>query len=161
VKYFSYLVPNYSIEANVFIGQRVNNLYLDAAGNKIASGYAKSEVTYYYTTNNGMSYTAAHNVNYADFGGSLFVEGTTPGTYVANTDATPQDGTAYYYYDSVNDKYIYCVILPQQVNGWSIQDTAADKVACGATETAIVGQTYFDKYVKNNGEYYTKVIKVQ
>ncbi|WP_294744728.1 hypothetical protein [uncultured Prevotella sp.] len=161
VKYFSYIVPNYSIEANVFIGQGVNNLYLDAAGNTIASGYAKSEVTYYYTTNNGMSYTAAHNVNYADFGGSLFVEGTTPGTYVANTDATPQDGTAYYYYDSVNDKYIYCVILPQQVKGWFIQDTTAAKVACGATETAIVGQTYFDKYTKNDGEYYVKVIKVQ
>jgi hypothetical protein len=137
----------------------VNNLYLDAAGNTIASGYAKSHVTYYYTTDHGLHYTAAHNVNYADFGSSLFVEGTTPGTYVANTDATPQDGTAYYYYDGAN--YIYCVILPQQVKGWFIQDTTAVKVACGDTEAAIVGQTYFDKYVKNNGEYYTKVIKVQ
>jgi hypothetical protein len=37
----------------------------------------------------------------------------------------------------------------------------SDKVACGATETAIDGQTYFDMFTKNDGEYYAKVIKVQ
>ena len=160
VKYFSFLNPNYSLET-AFIGQGVSNLYLDPAGNTIASGYAVTGTTYYYTDNHGMTYKAAHNVNYAEFGGTLFVEGTTPGTYVANTDATPQDGTAYYYYDSDSGKYIYCVILPQQVKNWYVLNTAGDKVACGDTEQAIVGQTYFDKYVKNDGEYYVKVIKVQ
>lgn len=142
-----------------FIGQGVGNLYLDAAGNTIASGYAKSEVTYYYTTDNGMHYTAAHNVNYADFGSSLFVWDSGTSAYVANSDATPQNGTAYYYYDGAN--YIYCVILPQQTKTWYELDEAAAKVACGATETAINGQTYFDKYTQNNGVYYTKIIKVQ
>ena len=160
VKYFSYDGSKYSLEANVFIGQGVNNLYLDAAGNTIASGYAKSDVTYYYTTNNGMTYKAAHKVRYEDFEGAVLF--TFDGTsYNAKSDATPQDGTAYYYQESDGVTYTYCVILPKQVNGWFVLDTAADKVACGATETAILGQTYFDKYVKNNGEYYTKVIKVQ
>ena len=158
VKYFALAAGVYSMQTP-FIGQGVSNLYLDAAGNTIASGYAKSEVTYYYTTNNGMSYTAAHNVNYADFDNTLFVEGATPGTYVANSDATPQNGTAYYYYDGAN--YIYCVILPQQTKTWYELDETAAKVACASGEKAITGQTYFDKYIQNNGVYYTKVIKVQ
>ena len=159
VKYF----PDNTATAgmlSVFVGQGVGNLYLDAAGNDIASGYAVTGTTYYYTTDNGMTYKAAHNVTYASFDNTLFVEGSTPGTYVANTDATPQDGTAYYYYDSVNDKYIYCVILPEQTDGKYVIDTTAAKIACGAT-TAVNGMTYFDKYTQNNGVYYTKVIKVQ
>jgi hypothetical protein len=106
-----------------------------------------------------MTYTAAHPVAYASFDNTLFVEGATPGSYVANTDATPQNGTAYYYHDTVNDKYIYCVILPQQTTGWFELDTTKYVVADEAAK--VVGQTYFDKYVKNDGEYYTKVIKVQ
>ena len=160
VKYFSNNGSKYSLEANVFNGQGVNNLYLDAAGNTIASGYAKSDVTYYYTPNHGMSYKAAHKVRYEDFEDAVLF--TFDGTnYNAKTDATPQDGTAYYYQESDGVTYTYCVILPKQVNGWFVLNTTADKVACGDTETAIDGQTYFDKYVKNNGEYYTKVIKVQ
>ena len=149
----------------VFYGQTVSNLYLDDQGTTIASGYAVTGTTYYYTVNGGQSYTAAHNVNYADFNGSLFVEGTTPGTYVANTDNTPQDGTAYYYKNG-ND-YIYCVILPQQTNGTTqlkVFKNPSDqlaRVACGDSDVAYEGWEYFDKYTKNDGEYYTKVIKVQ
>lgn len=151
----------------VFLGQTVNNLYLDEAGT-IASGYAVTGTTYYYTTNNGMSYQAAHNVNYADFDGTLFVEGSTPGEFDPNPDATPQDGTAYYYYDTVSGKYIYCVILPQQTNDGTTQlkifktpGNSNSRVACAADDVAYEGWEYFDKYTKNNGEYYTKVIKVQ
>lgn len=159
VKYF----PNNTATAgtqNVFIGQGVGNLYLDNAGNNIASGYAVTGTTYYYTIDNGMTYKAAHNVAYASFGNTLFVE-STPGTYVANTDATPQDGTAYYYYDTEINKYIYCVILPERTDGKYVIDETAAKVACGSTDTAVKGMTYFDKYTQNNGVYYTKVIKVQ
>lgn len=158
VKYFAVSAGVYTMQT-AFIGQGVGNLYLDDAGNTIASGYAVTGTTYYYTTDNGMTYTAAHNVNYADFDNTLYVEGTTPGTYVANTDATPQNGTAYYYHDTVNDKYIYCVILPQQTTGWFELDTT--KYVVADEDAKVVGQTYFDKYVKNDGEYYTKVIKVQ
>lgn len=156
VKYFALAAGVYTMQTP-FIGQGVNNLYLDAAGNTIASGYAVTGTTYYYTTDNGMHYTAAHNVNYADFDNTLFKYNGT--SYVTNDDAAPVDGTAYYYYDSVNDKYIYCVILPQQTKTWYELDTNTYVVADEAA--AVVGQTYFDKYTKNDGEYYTKIIKVQ
>lgn len=165
VKYFSVAGGVYTMET-AFIGQGVGNLYLDAAGNQIASGYAVTGTTYYYTVDHGMTYKAAHNVAYADFG-----SGTGTGTnlytfdgtnYTAKTDATPVDGTAYYQKTTdpaLGDIYTYCVILPQQTTGWKELDTTKYVVA---NETAeVVGQTYFDKYTKNDGEYYAKVIKVQ
>lgn len=148
-----------------FIGQGVGNLYLDAAGNTIASGYAVTGTTYYYTTDNGMSYKAAHNVNYADFAAGtgtaadLYTfDGT---TYTAKSETEPVDGTAYYQKTTVGteDVYTYCVILPQQTNTWYELDTTKYVVADETAE--VVGQTYFDKYIKNDGEYYTKIIKVQ
>ena len=152
-----------------FIGQGVGNLYLDAAGNTIASGYAVTATTYYYTTDNGMSYKAAHNVNYADFAAGtgtaadLYTfDGT---TYTAKSDTEPVDGTAYYQKTTdptLGDIYTYCVILPQQTTGlFVIDETEANRVACGATDKAVNGMTYFDKFTKNDGVYYTKVIKVQ
>lgn len=168
VKYFSVSGGVYTMIPKPFIGQGVGNLYLDAAGNTIASGYAVTGTTYYYTTDNGQTYKAAHNVAYADFAAGtataadLFTfDGT---TYTAKTDAAPVDGTAYYKRTGVGtttDPYVYtyCVILPQQTTGWFELDTTK---YVEATETAeVVGQTYFDKYTKNDGEYYTKVIKVQ
>jgi len=165
VKYFKEDGGVYTMQTP-FIGQGVGNLYLDAAGNQIASGYAVTGTTYYYTTDNGMNYKAAHNVAYEDFGAGtgtaadLYTfDGT---TYTAKTDATPVDGTAYYQKTTdptLGDIYTYCVILPQQTTGWYELDTTK---YVKATETAVVvGQTYFDKYAKNNGVYYTKVIKVQ
>ena len=158
VKYFSVAGGVYKMET-AFIGQGVSNLYLDAAGNTIAKGYAATGTTYYYTVNHGMSYKAAHNVAYADFA-SAELYTVSAGVYTAKTDATPVDGTAYYFKET-DGSYTYCVILPQQTNAWYELDEAAAKVACNATETAIDGQTYFDKYTKNDGVYYTKVIKVQ
>ena len=140
-----------------FIGQGVGNLYLDADGNTIATGYAVTGTTYYYTDNNGLSYKAAHNVAYgspADLG--LYVNN--GGTYEPTTDTTPADGTAYYYKDA-SDNYIYCVFLPQQTNAWYEIDTTT---YVEATETtAISGMTYFDKFMQNDGVYYVKIIKVQ
>ena len=156
VKYFALDAGVYTMQTP-FIGQGVGNLYLDAVGNTIASGYAVTGTTYYYTTDHGMHYTAAHNVNYSDFGASLFVWDAGTSTYVANPDTTPQDGTAYYYYDGAN--YIYCVILPQQTKTWFELDTNTYVVANEAA--AVTGQTYFDKYTKNDGVYYTKIIKVE
>ena len=150
--------------SNIFLGQGVSNLYLDAAGNTIASGYAKTGTTYYYTTDNGMSYKAAHPVAYADFAtAELYTEAA--GVYTAKSDATPVDGTAYYYKETDNS-YTYCVILPQQTNPaggdrLKIVDETAAKILCTASKKAVVGMTYFDKYTKNDGVYYTKVIKVQ
>ena len=167
VKYFSATGGVYTMKT-AFIGQGVSNLYLDAAGNTIASGYAVTGTTYYYTVDKGMTYKAAHNVAYEDFetktntAVDLYTfDGT---TYTATTDVSPVDGTAYYQRTgagTVADPYVYtyCVILPQQTTGWFELDTTKYVVADEAAE--VVGQTYFDKYVKNDGEYYTKVIKVQ
>lgn len=164
VKYFSKDAEGkYAMIAKPFIGQGVGNLYLDAAGNTIGSGYAVTGTTYYYTTDNGMTYKAAHNVNYAEFESATDLYTFDGTTYTLKTDATPQDGTAYYQKTTVGteDVYTYCVILPQQTNTWYELDEAADKEPCATNEKAIVGQTYFDKYSQNNGEYYTKIIKVQ
>jgi len=167
VKYFSVTGGAYTMVTKPFIGQGVGNLYLDAAGTDIASGYAKTGTTYYYTTNNGMSYQAAENVAYADFAGAtdLYTFDGTTYTIKPATVTKPVDGTAYYKQTggtgTTTDPYVYtyCVILPQQTTGWYELDTTK---YVEATETdEVVGQTYFDKYIKNDGEYYVKVIKVQ
>ena len=162
VKYFSFDGSVYSL-VTAFIGQGVSNLYLDNAGSTIASGYAATGTDYYYTTNNGVSYTKAANIAYEAFAAATDLYTFDGATYTLKTDATPVDGTAYYQQTIVAGApvYTYCVILPQQTNSWFELNETADKVACAAGETAINGQTYFDKYSKNNGEYYTKVIKVQ
>jgi len=150
--------------SNIFLGQGVSNLYLDNTGNTIASGYAVSGTTYYYTEDNGQTYKAAHNVAYADFATAELY--TFDGTdYTPKADATPVDGTAYYY-KKTDGSYTYCVILPQQTNPaggdrLKIIDETAAKILCTASKKAVVGMTYFDKYTQNDGVYYTKVIKVQ
>ena len=156
VKYFKEDAGVYTMQT-AFIGQGVGNLYLDAAGNQIASGYAATGTTYYYTTDNGMSYKAAHNVAYEAFATTeLYTE--SAGVYTEKGTASLADGTAYYYKE-LDGSYTYCVILPQQTTGWKELDT---NTYVQATETAeVVCMTYFDKYVKNDGEYYVKVIKVQ
>ena len=163
VKYFKEDAGVYTMQTP-FVGQGVGNLYLDDLGNTIASGYAVTGTTYYYTTDNGMSYKAAHNVEWADFATATDLY-TFDGTdYTAKTGTAPVDGTAYYRRTGTGDAsdpyvYTYCVILPQQTTGWYELDTTT---YVKATETAeVVGQVYFDKYTKNDGVYYTKVIKVQ
>ena len=142
-----------------FLGQGVSNLYLDDAGNAIASGYAVTGITYYYTTDFGMHYKAAHNVAYADFATAELY--TYDGAdYTAKTETTPANNTAYYFKET-DGSYTYCVLQPQQTTGLYVIDEAAAKVACGSTAVAVTGMTYFDKYTQNNGVYYSKVIKVQ
>ena len=151
-----------------FIGQGVGNLYLNVEGTTIAKGYAVTGTTYYYSYMDGSikKYKAAHNVNYAEFAAAtdLYTFNGTDYTLKPTTVTTPADGVAYYQRTgegTTESPYVftYCVILPQQTTGWYELDTTKyDK----ATETAeVVGQTYFDKYTKNNGVYYVKVIKVQ
>ena len=160
VKYFNLAGGVYTMQ-DPFIGQGVGNLYLDATGTTIASGYAATGTTYYYTTNKGMTYQAAANIAYADFAGATDLYTFDGTTYTLKTDATPVDGTAYYQKTTPGgvDTYTYCVILPQQTTGWYVLDTNTYVVADEAA--AVAGQTYFDKYVKNDGVYYVKVIKVQ
>ena len=155
VKYFASSDASTGMLQDVFLGQTVNNLYLDENGT-IASGYAVTGTNYYYTLNNGMSYIKAENIAYADFAqaGLYVINGD---DYVTTTDQKPQNGTAYY--KKVGNEYKYCVIMPQRTNGLYVIDEAAAKVA--ATGTAVEGMTYFDKFTKNDGVYYTKVIKVQ
>ncbi len=152
VKYFSEAGGVYTMIAKPFIGQGVGNLYLDAAGAQIASGYAATGTTYYYTVNNGMTYQAATNIAYEAFAGATLY--TDPACTTPKTETTPVDGQAYY--DATGK---YCVILPQQTTGWYELDETTYVVAGETAE--VVGQTYFDKYTKNDGEYYAKVIKVQ
>jgi len=112
-----------------------------------------------------MTYREAYNVAYADFAGAtdLYTFDSSTSTYNLKTDAAPVNGTAYYRKTTVGTEnvYTYCVILPEQTTGKFVIDEAADKVACGASDVAVKGMTYFDKYTKNDGVYYTKVIKVQ
>jgi len=153
VSYFSLSAGIYTKESP-YLGQNVGNLYLDGAGNTVARGHAVTGTTYYYTTNFGMTYTAATNVAYADYLANYDTYFKDPAHTVANTDATPVNGQAYY---TSAGKFI--VILPQQTNTWYELNTASYVEADEAA--AVTGQTYFDKYTKNNGVYYTKVIKVQ
>ena len=136
-----------------FLGQSVGNLYLDNAGNTIASGYAVTGTTYYYTTNYGLSYQAATNISYESFASTPLYKDANKTTL--KTETKPLDGQAYY---DANGKY--CVILPQQTTGLYVINEAS-KVQCTSTDVAVAGMTYFDKFTKNNGVYYTKVIRVQ
>jgi hypothetical protein len=159
VKYFKEDGGVYTM-VTPFIGQGVSNLYLDNAGTTIASGYAVTGTDYYYTIDGGQTYIKAHNVTWADDClQGLYEEGTSAGTYEAPTDSEPQDGKAYYFHDTANGKYIYCVFLPEQTTGWKELDTT--KYAEADETNKVEGQTYFDMYVKNDGEYYVKVIKVE
>ena len=155
----------------VFLGQTVNNLYLDDAGNTIASGYAVTGTDYYYTIDKGMHYIKATNIPYASFAEAtnLYTFDGTTYTVKPTSVKTPDDGTAYYQKTTEGgvDKYTYCVILPQRTESpvqLKIFKTAADNLArvkCADTDVAYDGWEYFDKFSKNDGEYYTKVIKVQ
>ena len=138
---------------NAFLGQSVSNLYLDNAGNTIASGYAVTGTTYYYTTDHGMSYQAATNVSYESFASTTLYKDANKTTL--KTETKPLDGQAYY---DENGKY--CVILPQQTTGLYVINEAS-KVQCTSTDVAVAGMIYFDKFTKNDGVYYTKVIRVQ
>lgn len=151
----------------VFLGQGVNNLYLqENSGTEsapvytyiAASGYAKTGTEYYYTTNRGMSYTKAVNIAYAAFASTELY--TFDGSaYTAKTDAAPVNGTAYYQ-KQTDGSYTYCVILPQQADGLQVLDKT-QYVQLQAGEATLDYQTYFDKYTKNDGVYYVKIIKVQ
>jgi hypothetical protein len=147
-----------------FIGQGVSNLYLDDHGTTIATGYAVSGVDYYYTVDGGQNYIKAENITYNTTCSltDLYKKNGSGGYDPVDTSSEkqPQDGTAYY--KLVGTNYIYCVFLPQQVDKFFVLDDDDTPTYIKATEgSAIDGQTYFDKYIKNNGVYYAKVIKVQ
>ena len=157
VKYFSEASGTHTM-ITAFVGQDVSNLYVkDGENYVIASGLVVPGTTYYYTTDHGMSYKECKAVSYktARAAGKLYtLDGT---TYTAKEAGTPVNGTAYYYKEG--EEYIYAVIYPQLTESLYELDTTK---YVKATETAeVVGQTYFDMYTKNNGVYYTKVIKVQ
>lgn len=150
-----YFKNNKSDCMEVFLGQVVSNLYLDDAGTQIASGYAKTGTTYYYTTDHGMSYTAATNIAFADFKTTTLYYDAAK-TSPKGTETSPLEDKAYY---DANGKY--CVILPQQTTGLKVIAEEATKMACGTEDKAVKGMTYFDMFIQNDGVYYTKVIKVQ
>ena len=141
-----------------FVGQSVNNLYVkDGANYVIASGLVVPGTEYYYTTDNGMTYKKCYAVSYstAKAAGKLYTfDGT---NYTAKDAGTPVDGTAYYCLDGT--VYVYAVIHPQKTeNLYELDET---KYVVANEAAAVTGQTYFDKYTKNDGVYYTKIIKVQ
>ena len=166
VVYMSKSTEGNLTQVNKFVGQAVTNLYTrsgdaDPYTYTSASGYAATGTTYYYTTDGGTTYKAVHPVAYADFAGTTLYKDNTGTTAKPTEETTPQDGTAYYYKDG--DEYIYCVILPEQVDGlyeYSEPGTSL-RYQCMEGEKALADHGYFDKYTKNNGVYYTKIIKVQ
>ena len=162
----------YTLVEKPFIGQSASNLFTRSGSaepytyTKATTDYARSGVTYYYTTD-GLHYDEANLVIY-DANCSLtglYKEGSTAGTYVlvnTETEKQPEDGVAYYIRTGSAEPYTYtyCVFLPQNVYGMYELDTTADKVE--ATETTpVVGQTYFAKYSYDSAVRYAKVIKVQ
>lgn len=159
VKYFSSRKKDM---VTVFLGQTVNNLYLDNTGTTIASGYAVTGTDYYYTVDHGQNYQKAKNIPYAEFKGTtLYTLSGNTYTEKPATLETPENGVAYYYKET-NGSYTYCVILPQQANGTpQLYVQGTDYELCQSDETAVIGMDYFDKFTINDGVYYTKVIKVQ
>lgn len=157
-------------KTTVFLGQDVSNMYTrtgtgtdaDPYVYTAASGYAVTGTKYYYTTDNGMSYTEAASIGYTKIAEYTFYtfDGTDY-TEVTDKSGMPEANTAYYYKKS-DGKYYYCVFFPQRTQGGTSLMVATDeKVACTGSETAVDGMTYFDMYTRNDGVYYTKVIKVQ
>jgi len=163
VVYMSKSTEGNLTQVNKFVGQAVTNLYTRSGDAESytytsASGYAATGTTYYYKV--GDDYKAVHPVTYAEFASTTLYKDNTGTTAKPAEETTPQDGTAYYY--KVGDEYVYCVILPEQVDGlYEYQFDANGKYECEAGEKALAGHGYFDKYTKNNGVYYTKIIKVQ
>lgn len=153
----------------MFLGQGVSNLYTRSGEGTsaspyvytIASGLAMTDTDYYYTTDHGMSYKKAVNIPYARFKGATDIYTLSGTTYVQKPSdvATPVDGTAYY---KKNDdgSYTYCVILPEQTYS-DLKILTSYMEPCVDTDQVLEGQTYFDRYFKNDGVYYVKVIKVQ
>ena len=166
VKYFTANDATAQRVVEPFIGQGVSNLYLDENGTTIAKGYAVSGTDYYYTVNGGQSYIKAENVAIASFATATDIgTGNTDATWSVRTGDTPAANTPYYKRTGNGTTespyvYTYCVFLPMQVNGKYILDE--DKTHCVEAEetSAVDGQTYFDKYTKNDAERYVKVIKV-
>ena len=151
-----------------FVGQSAANLFTktsDTEYTAVSTPYAATGTTYYYKV--GDDYKAAHNVAYADFASAtdLYTFDGTDYTQKPTTVTEPVDGTAYYQKTTVGteDVYTYCVILPEQVNGlYEYSEPGSPlRYQCMEGEKALAGHGYFDKYTKNNGVYYTKIIKVQ
>ena len=76
---------------------------------------------------------------------------------------TAQAGVIYFSMDSDGKlKHEDTISVGDPVDGYYVYtSTPAERHACFAGEKAVSGHGYFDKYTKNNGVYYTKVIKVQ
>lgn len=139
-----------------FLGQSAGNLYIKSGDvYTLATGYAVTGTTYFYTTDGGNTFQQAQNIAYDAFADAPLY--TDPYATNAKTETSPAGSTAYY-----TAAGVYCVILPQQVDGWyQYIYSPSDKFECLNGEKALAGHTYFDKYFMNNGVYYTKVIKVQ
>ena len=168
----NYFLDKSTAVDKVFLGQTVDNLFLDDKGTP-ASGYAKTGTDYYYTITSGMSYIKAYLVAYASFKSTtLYTK--SGNTYTAKDPSLtdPEDGVAYYYRTGEGTAeapyvYTYCVIQPQQTNpagGDQLKIVNTNKAritACDDDAVAIKGQTYFDKYTQDDAVRYAKVIKVQ
>lgn len=159
----TYFAKNDGTEGSItaFLGQNVSNLYLDNKGTK-ASGYAKTGTAYWYTDNNGLTYKEAAAILFANFESATDLYTFDGTTYTLKTDTYPAPGTAYYQKTTVGavDTYTFCVIYPQQTSSLYVIDTD-DANVVAATGNAVEGMIYLDKYTKNNGVRYAKVIKVQ
>ena len=142
---------------SVFLGQSAANLYTKSGDDYTlaTTGRAVTGTTYYYTTDGGNTYQQAKNIAYEAFAGTTLYKDAN--ATIEKTESEPANGTDYYTAEGV-----YCVILPQQVDGWyQYVYSPSDKFECMNGEKALEGATYFDKYFMNNGVYYTKIIKVQ
>lgn len=164
ILYFTKNASNVYEKHDAFIGQGVSNLYVKNGDSYVAAkGYAVTGQNYFYTLNHGVTYIQAHNVAWSETATTgLYTTSDGGVTYDAVTaPSAPAEGVAYYY-KNASDEYIYCVFTPEQEDALYVIDEAeANIVKCPDDETAKADYIYLDKYVKNFGVYYSKVIKIQ
>ena len=129
-----------------FLGQTVNNFYLDNQGNAIASGYAKTGTSYYYTINGGQSYKEAHNVTYD------------------NTKASDKQPVSTFY-ELVNNEYVqtkdktlgwvaYHLASGTQLQGYWAYNESTNTYTEITEETTASSDGYWFKQEKGKTYYY-------
>jgi len=148
---------------DLYYGQSVNGLKIKE-NDHIYNTYGKARTGITYVDATGQPIIS---VTYAAFATTTLYK-QVGGDYTQSTDAAPTDDIYYQRTGGAGtaaNPYTYtrCVILPQQINGYYIRHDfmPGAYIKCPDGEKAILGKTYYDRYLINNGLYAVKVIKVK
>ena len=164
----AYFASETSGQIDVFLGQNVKGLKVRTGEGTAASPYVYTEASGYAvsgTTANptvycyGVTNKVAHNVAHGNPTAQGLYEASGD-SYVATSDTAPVVGKAYYYKET-DGTYTFCVMLPEQADGYKVLNKASYVHVPSTEPIPLTGVTYFDRYDQNDGEYYAKIIKVQ